>query len=457
MRRKSVPAVVIILLLCLSVFSCAAADGSWFAMLLGGEAEGPVRVSFISPSYSRLAQFGDDRRESLNRLLSHLSVDITLDGDASETAISIDGEKLFSVTESTEENMTAKTFSFEPDTVLSVPGSETEEESVLIRFLENDFCLTNRLMDEFCGLFEKTENAFPEYCKTSADETRFKVFGQAVRKVSITFPADYVSEKFPGAIADLADTEDTAEFLRKLLFSGTQKIVLLFNADGHMIRVIYDGTAGFSEESLRRVSLNWRCLRAEGRKKDVLTLKTPAVKGYDRYNTTYERDMDLTDPDRLTVSWDLQLDLKDGETKKRVQYTGDLVSADSLLSGNIVYLDRENGTDRRTSICPELKKENGDEYTGTIEITHKTGKIVTSSITAGFRAAAGETAAIRKPARENMTDIRSEAGKALAESLEYRMFGILVSRMLTLPNEDMDFLNRDIPDEAWNALIQSLY
>ena len=58
-----------------------------------------------------------------------------------------------------------------------------------------------------------------------------------------------------------------------------------------MMKVNYTGKAGFSEDSIRNVDLDWRCLRREEGYKDVLQLKTPAVSGTTRHNISISQEM----------------------------------------------------------------------------------------------------------------------------------------------------------------------
>ena len=37
------------------------------------------------------------------------------------------------------------------------------------------------------------------------------------------------------------------------------------------------------------------------------------------------------------------------------------------------------------------------------------------------------------------------------------MDSLLIRKLLTLPAEDLDFLNRDIPDDVWKSITQSLF
>jgi hypothetical protein len=43
------------------------------------------------------------------------------------------------------------------------------------------------------------------------------------------------------------------------------------------------------------------------------------------------------------------------------------------------------------------------------------------------------------------------------EQIQDLLSGALIRKLLSLPAEDLEFFNSDIPDEVWNALVQSLF
>ena len=429
----------------------AFSEGIGFDALLTGEFSSPVTVAFSSPEYGSLAQFGKERLDSLNRLAGHFGLEISLDGSESKTTVSVDSDAVYSMTERVSKDAVRTVYSFEPDAVYESVPQETE--TGFYGFLDRQFFLINRLTDQLYPVFEKAAEAFPDRTKTAAEKVKYKDYGTSVRKVTITFPSDFVKEQFPKALSGLADSEECGEFISGLLFSGMQKIVLCFDADGHIIRANYDGTAGLSEESMSRVSLSWRCLRSEDRRKDDITLKTPSVKGFDRYNLTYVRETVITEEGPHTASWDFQLDLKAGEEKKKIRYNADLSFSSGSLTGKAVYSEREDRKEDRITILPEIRKDQEDEYSGTLEIQRNSGKILISSVKTGIRISP------YTPDEGSGTDAASGTGKGkyTEEELQSAMDSLLIRKLLTLPAEDLDFLNRDIPDDVWKSITQSLF
>ena len=456
MRKTAVLTAVLLLICMLSSTACSLTEqGIGPDALLTGVFTSPVRTVFSFPEFGQLAAFGKERIESLNRLIRHFSLDIQMDGEVSRTVISVDDEPVCSFTEDEKDGTEPSADSSDAD---PAPQSRSDEngEAAFRLFLEQEFFPANRLLDDLYPLFEKTPEVFQDFSKTSTENMNFRGYGKAVRRITIQLPVSYVQENFPGSLSVLAGTDECRQFVNRFVYKGVQKIVLMYDADGRLLRISYDGVLGFSEESLRKVSLTWRCVRSQDLKKDNLTLKTPSTKGYDRYNMTYVREMDLADPENQKLNWDLQLDMKNGDVRGKVRYNADLSMTDQHLKGQVQFNKRQNDIDFTLTIDPVLEKENMDEYRGTIEITGKTGKIVTSSITFCFGITPCEK--LTAPSTGNLQDSgeTDDAPEISGGANSPDTYQILIRRLLTLPGEDLDFLSQDIPEDIWNTIIHSI-
>lgn len=441
---------IIIIMTILGFALSAAAEEIELRSLLSGTLSNPLRIMLISPSYRKLAQYGDERLDGLNRLMSHFSVDILLDESLSETSLLLDNELLFSITEMTDGDVTKSIYSVEPETVYENDGNDRESDFSL--FLEKQFFNMNRLMDDLYQVFEKTADVFQELGREEKANLNFSGFGKGVRRITIPVPADYVSEYFPAAVSNLAVSDESRDFIEKLVFSGPQKIILLYDQDNCLLRINYDGMIGLSEDTLRKVSLVWRCVRKDNHKKDKLELKTPRIQGSDRYNLTFIRDLDLTREDQHSLSWDLQIDDKNGDEKKKTQYKAELSFNDGIMQGEILFSNKKDGMEEKLIIAPEMRKENDSQYSGTLEITNKKGKITISSIQCGFCMSAAEGNSITFPVAQSFKD----AGKASKEEVLRRMESILIRGLVKLPPSDTNFMSSDIPGDVWKSLIESV-
>lgn len=433
--------------------SCAYADESGFDILFSGNITKPVTVSIQSPQFQQLSQFGKERTESLNRVLKHLSLSIITDGPVSETTIYTDSNPVYTVKECRDKQNIRSVYSFRPDVLYQYTDTEETDDSFR-SFLEGQFFELNRMLDQYYPVFSKAGETFQKFTKTGISGISYKEYGKAIRKKIIQFPSDYVKESFPEAISDLCETEEIRKFTEQLHFKGAQRITLLYDQDEKLMYVGFSGTAGLTEETMRRVSFTWKCLRSENRKKDQITLKTPSVKGYDKYNIIYERDLNMTDSDHQNVLWDFQLDRKEGDSKQKIQYSAGISMSDGKLDGTVQFTEKQNGQEHIISIVPELQKENSREFSGTIEITGKKGKIVISSITSLLHISPAAALAAPEPDQYTITDLDGEERQQNAEELQTAINRILIRNLIALPEEDTLFFRQDIPGEIWESILK---
>ena len=310
--KKRIIAMILGLLLLIPMIS--AAETPLPVQLLTGKDPGPIRILISKPEVKKLAQFDENRTEQLNKLIRHLSLDLSLDGNLSSTGILINKEEAISYLQRDGESGAERIYSFEPETVYAEEKKDTEEpdEDDFTVFLEQILIGSGREMDEYYALFARAPEAFEDRARKEGTELRFSGFGRAIQRVTISFPANYVKENFPKALADLAEDESLREKINGMTFEGNQKIGLLYDEAGKIVRINYDGKVGRTPETLRKITLVWKVLREEDHQKDSIALKTPAMTGADKDNMTLERDIDNTDPAAGSYTWDIQIERRPG-------------------------------------------------------------------------------------------------------------------------------------------------
>ena len=117
--------------------------------------------------------------------------------------------------------------------------------------------------------------------------------------------------------------------------------------------------------------------------------------------------------------------------------------------GKIQYNVKGNSVPEHSIIITEsMSKEKEAEYAGTLEITNKTGKIVTSSVMSGFSISESIQSDTQKKERNGSQIIMTQDNEGIPEEA----IRILIQKMMTLPEEDTVFLRKDIPDEIWKLL-----
>ena len=452
-KRKNKQLIIVILLITTMIIPAfCTAETPLPIRLMTGDAPEAMRIVLSEPEVRKMSQFDDSRTEQLNRLIRHLAIDVTLGKEVSRTGIMIDQQEILSWLQKESSDGILKIYSFDPSCLYQEQQDQAEESGSdsLVDFLERDLIQSNEDIDAFYSLFAQAPQAFAERVRAEKTELRFSGFGKAVQRISIPFPANYVQESFPKALADAAESESLKKTISGLSFSGSQKIGLLYDENGKIVRITYDGTVGKTPETLRKVSLIWKCLREEGHVKDSITLKTPAIKGADKDNIVLERDLlEPSGEESGNYSWDIQIDHRAGkEDRKQTHFTANLSEAEATISGKIEYSVKRDGENPKIQIIPEIRKESNGEYKGTLEIADYSGKIEKDDVLIHIQLQTGESPSW--PASEPDPN----TGNREQETSEDTITGIIIQKLFELPEEDLEYFSHEIPADLWLELIQ---
>ncbi len=453
-----------IIIVCVTAVSVSSAtpntETSGIYALLSGKMSGSLHISISSPVFLKLSQFGEERINSLNRLMQHFSFDININNDVSDATVSVDSEPIIKLYEGNHDYITVGGDHSSGNIIIHNKqrrNSNTDDSDSISVFLETHFFQTNRMLDDLYNICEKLPEAFPDLSKTETSGISYKGYGKAVRKNTIQFKQDYVQEHLPKEISVLAESDEISHFINSLVFQGTQRITIQYDTDNRIISITYIGTVGLTEESLRKVSLTWRCMRKENHIKDTVLLKTPSVKGFDKYNLSFERELN-NDPEESNpvLNWDYQLDQKESDIKRKLQYKANLSLKDNQVNGDILFNEKKNGREQSTRIVPRMEKEIDQSYGGTIEITNKTGKIEISSIKMSVTVYQPDNMLPQINQDAVNTDI-NKIEEQSDETLYREIYSHLIRKLITLPESDTEFLRKDIPENLWYSITESIH
>ena len=445
---------LVLLIFLMAVPSVSSADIPLPVSLLAGRDSGQMRIVLYEPEIKKLAQFDDSRTDQLNRLIRHFAVDINLDRNVSDTAIMIDSKTVFSFLEKEENGLIQRIYSFEPDAVFSErQNDESQDADSFASFLEKDLLRGNQYLDDFHDFFASIPDAFPDRVRNDKTELHFSGFGRAVKRITVSFPADYVAEYFPKALADIADSEECRTIVSGLTFSGAQKVTLLYDENDRIVRINYDGNIGETQETLRKVALVWKCLRETEHQKDSVSLKTPSVKGADKDNIAFERELEYADPEAGKYIWDMQIDHKAGkEDKKQVRFTAELTDNHQSISGKVEYTVKRDGNNTKIRIIPEISQESSRQYKGTLEIADYSGKIEKDRVIVKVKLDDSGSLNWKGDGLKEGNMVQSEDNNLLQDPNE-TIAAIMIRELFELPEEDLKYFSKGIPDDIWLELI----
>ena len=442
MVRRVMACFLVAVLLCLSIPTLASpAD---LVVRLLGQGSAPLQMTISEPEVRTLAQFDEKRLSMLNALIRHLSVTFTLDGSKSETKVSVDRETAFSVLSDGE----TKIYSFAPETVVEGETEASVSSTSLPAFIGEEFSLYMSLPEVLLPFFEELPSAFEGRMKSEKKELWFSGYGKSARRDFMTISAEE-TEAAKQAFLPRTASEQVRNWLSDLRFEGNQKVGLLYDAEGALLRVTWEGRAGRGE-SLRRVSLNWRILRAEGLEKDKLSLKTPAVSGNDRDNLELERVFDRAEAEKQTVKLNLQLEQKAGKDPRSViRFAADLSGNAEELSGKITWEKKQGSSQENVNITPHLQEEAGGHCTGSLEIMKSLDKSERERFLMKVGFQEGET--LSWPATEGFSVLQAGEGE---ERIRKGIARSLLRSLLNLPESDLVYLGSGLPEEEWKKILQ---
>lgn len=452
MNRKRIPAFLLCFSLILCIASASAASVA-FPDLLSASSEEPVLVTVSEPELKACSGLDRDRLSLLNRLLRHLSMEMTLQGRISETSIKTDGQDSVSFIRQNIDQQVREIWSSVPESVLLFPDAfESAKRPETVSFITGIFTPCQFLLNGLYNSFAALPEHFPELVKTNEMQLNLSGYGRAVRRVNMNFPAESAAEDLQSFLAKTCEEENVKEILGGCIFTGAQKISLLYDQEDRLIRISYDGIAGFSEEDLRNISVTWKCLRNGSHQKDSLVFKSPSVNGTERYNIILDREIDPDNEKDPVWTWSFQIDAKKGKTRIPAAFTMSWVRNGDQYVGTMNHTVNQ-GAERKTVLLDALLTVKEDHsVSGGVEITVKKGKIETDRFAALLSfSRADELSWQEKP---GIKTINAESSPEQAQEVYDRVYRDMLHSLILLPDEDLMFLTSGLADEEWKAILQ---
>ena len=415
--------------LCLATGAAGIAD-----VLLGQETE-PVELT-AGINIRAIPQFDEIRREELNRLLAHFSLELCLGKNAYSAGLYLDDGEILSLTGKNGETGTETVYSFRPDTSFITPyakDSAAQGETGTGSYLAA-VELAGRmhsLLENGYDLFSSMRLNSPGTVTESKAKQKIKGFGTAVRKMTIQISAE---EAESGTLSEIfSGMNINGDDGTELVFSGKQRITLFLDEDDLPVRITYSGKCGTGEESLRSVTLDWKCLRDTESTADEIKLKTPAASGSDRDNLTLTRSLGTKDGEEY-CELSLEYDKMSAGTRTRAEAKASLRGTETI-SGEISVTVKDTEGTRKTDIIPDLTVSDAEEYAGTLEIMNYSGKILKEDLVLSVSMKKGEEPVFPAAAK------RVNDGAPVNE-----LAAAFLRETLKLPDEDLAFLIRDLPE-----------
>lgn len=440
-----------ILLLALVMIPVSAFAGTIDELLtkVSNPAEKPAEITIKAEAVS-LPQFSETRTEWLNGLLKHLTFKIRSDGIVQEEEIDVDDKPVLECRARKEDGKTETTFPFS-EKIFITEGTDLTEVLTGISAEEDMteyYTGFQLLLPEFYRFFSGLPELFPESVSESKVSIQYKGYGTAVKRYAMVLSQDVLSTEEMAAYLENKELIHVRQFLSGVILSGRQRLTLLRDADGNLMKVNYTGKSGLSEDSIRNTDVDWKCLKSGNNSKDVLVLKTPAVTGTERHNVTLTRESVIQPDGSEEYTCSIDTDEVKNRVRNRIRLDIYLKANEENIAGNAVRKTTSSGVndirEYRISIIPG----EAEEYHGSLEIANELNKIDREHFRVQFSWNTcdapywkeGESAV---PSEMDLQNIREKAAGLFLRALE------------KIPEEDLQFILADLPDNWWMRTIMN--
>ncbi len=412
-------------------------------------AEKPAEVTCRIEAVS-IPQFSETRTGWLNGLLKHMSFRIRSDGIIQEEEIDVDDKPVIQCKTRETEGRTETLFPFD-DRIYITEGTDLTE---LLTGISPEADMTEYyteirvLLPEFYRFFSGLPELFPDSVSESKVSIKYKGYGTAVKRYAMVLSQDVISDEKMNGYLENKELIHVRQFLSKVVLSGKQRLTLLRDEDGNLMKVNYTGKSGLAEDSIRNTDADWKCLKYGNNFKDELVLKTPALNGTERHNISLTRESVVQPDGTEEYTCNIDTDEVRNRVRNRTRLEISLKSADKTISGNAVKKTTSSGVndirEYRISIAPGET----EDYHGNLEIAHELNKIDREHFRVQFSWNAcdapywkeGESAV---PSEKDLQNIRVKAA------------GIFLRALEDIPEEDLQFILADLPDGWWKQTIKN--
>ncbi len=431
----------------------------------------------VSVQFQTYMPYGEERLRAFNDLWKHLSLRLSKAGELSGISLLTDQAETLGAVLSRDPEAGGVQFSFAPETVytpesLLLSGEATE--ALPLSALPGSFADVSlsrgswlRFPEDGFALLERLPALYPEYTKETKTKTKLRDVGTSVLKAVVTLPREAVEEE--GVMTRLTEACENAalkDFLSGLVFSGRQRITLYLDENRGLMKAGWSGQAGFPED-IRKVTLEWRGLRGEERSWDELTWKLPAVSGSNQdagtltMETRWEGQASpegaegvaaaRTEQTTLSLSWSRT------RNRQRTKLKGSLSSVwgdQAVISGDMQFTG--TNLDEKRSLAAELHVLEPLRWEGTVQLRQETNGAPQTDALWQLKVQPGAELTWQQTAtRLDVSAMAAEERTTLEGELQTRMAAELLRALLSLPDEDLNFVNDELDPEAWQQVRRS--
>ena len=447
---KRIKKALVILMTGILFFSLLPISGSaspikdFFKEILSGNEAWHIQAGV---QFQKISIYDEKRTEKLNTLLKHFAFVFDKNKSVYQIGLITDNREPVLGCFDTEKKQLL--LSWQDDQVYQLnenihPESGTVFSARMIRwagYTQNiGFLLTRGY-----AFFQAAPELFSEYARNQKIKKKLTNAGTAVLETTISIPADIVDSGF------MAQTIDSAfpGMGTSLVFKGRQVFDLYFSEDHRLLRASYRGRVGLSDETMRNISLTWKCAREAGYEYDEVDLRSPSVQGRDRNNLALKRTQkDQDGKDMMHIEF--SLDHVNGEERYQTAVTADL-EYDMTMTGEVVIQEKEGKNEKKVVFNPEIAM-NGKQYSGKLEFIEYSGKIVKTDCMITLSFSPGSECP--ESLISGKTVIAVNRGDDFKDQITQSLAKTLLREIITIPYRDLSFISDGFSEDEWNRMIR---
>ena len=432
----------------------------------------PVQVT-LSVQVSSMAEYDEMRVAQLNALMKHLSITLQYQETPQEqwgrVGIAVDGSEKLVLTMNERDGLAQAQLSCIDDTTyISASGEdvtvwllgETADETTSYEpGLDN---LISPWLQDGYHMLDMLPQVLADFTKEKTVKTSVSQMGTARIQQTITIPEESAG-MLPETLASLCTDETVSAAMASAVFSGKQVITIWRNADGEMIKATWSGRVGTDEEHLRKVSLTWTMRRDDDNTRDVITLKTPSVKGNDYNTISFKRTAKADELGVVTLTAtyshksriDKAVVTREGEAK----LTSTPTSEGTLVQGTVTKSVAPQKEDELTlMLTPDLVFAADEAHVhGTLGVERRAEKRVLSGIVFTLDMKQGSYFEwLLMPNTVDMDALNVSGQSDMArEEITAAVATTLVRPLVLLPYEDTLFLSDGLDAATWAKVVDA--
>ena len=312
-------------------------------------------------------------------------------------------------------------------------------------------------------MFQQLPTVLEKFGKRSNSATNISGYGKSVYRIDYSFASGKASQLQEGLVTACPDGW-LKRILTNLTFTGKQTLRIYFDEQDRPLRVEFNGSCG-PEGDIRNVKLVCRVRDDDEVSKVYLELTSPAKKGKNKNDLTFERTIQTNNKGARTVGGSF----KYTKTKDSVTsiWNGDfqLINAFSdsadVISGNFTLQKKLNGADKyeAMTIVPDLVIAGSMEkpyINGSITVTEQYAGKVTEQAKVLIDLKPAENVAWEETTKRIDLSAMSEDGLAAErQKVADSIATAIVSPLVIIMGEDAEYFFRDLPPEAVDDIINA--